>query len=64
MMADLMREMLERLEVVPHVGMALEHVEEGEDPDGLDLVRQCRPTRTDRWKKGHSIMTSQLQSHG
>ena len=46
-----MREMLEGLEVVPHVWMALEHVEEGEDPDGLDLVRQRRPTRTDRWKK-------------
>ena len=42
----LMREMLERLEVVLHVRMLLEHVQERQDPDGLDLVRQGRPARS------------------
>ena len=43
----LVREVLERLEGVLHVWMPLEHVQERQHPDRLDLVGQGRPARTD-----------------
>ena len=42
-----MREVLERLEVVPQVGVLLEHVQERQDPDRLDLVGQGCPAGPD-----------------
>jgi hypothetical protein len=38
-----MGKVFEGLEVVPHVGVSLEHVQERQHADRLDLVRQRRP---------------------